>query len=116
MKINFYILSYILLLIVFTVYLIRTSKNKKRFENAINSVVEQKSVPRFRNPTNAINWLITQHSKVNELPINLLDSTERKEIIGHCIISAQLIYNKTKDSFWKEVTKKLKNEYERSCY
>ena len=116
MKINFYILSYVLLLIVFAVYLIKTANKKKRFETAVNSVREQKSIPRFRNHTNAINWLITQHSKVLDLPINLLDSAERTEIISHCIISSQLLYNKTKDNFWKEVTNKLRTDYERGHY
>lgn len=116
MKINFYILSYVLLLIIFAVYVVKASNRKKRFEKAVNSVREQKSVPRFRNHSNAINWLITQHSKVLDLPLNLLDGEERTEIISHCLISSQLLYNKTKDNFWKEVTNELKSRYERGCY
>jgi hypothetical protein len=94
----------------------KTQNKKKRFQDAINSVKEQKSIPRFRNHSNAINWLITQHSKVYDLPINLLDGSDRTEIICHCIISSQLLYNKTKDHFWKEVTNKLKSNYERGFY
>jgi hypothetical protein len=113
---KFYIVSYVLFFVAFAIIYIRATRNQKAFDKVIKSVKEQKSIPHFRNKNNALSWLLSQHAKVKDIPVNLLDSSDRTEVVCNAIVSAHLIYIKTKDPLWKEVWISLKENYERGIY